>query len=279
MYFKVVDIYMAEFKDRLTEALNNKNISSAELSRLADVNEGVISQYRKGAYKATQENLERLAKALDVSIAWLIGADVPSKNEALIIGEHDTALKDVLKQLREEKGYTQADLGKKLGVSKSAISMWENGCRFPRFEDLETIADFFGVSLDVFREKNAGNGISTESAQSAPEKHKKSTVFSTTNILNDISDFELTFSGDSMINARIFDGDTVYIHCQPAVENGDIAAVLIEDKITLKKVYKTATKFILSSCNPMYDDIVYMNDELKQIKILGKAVAFTSLLK
>ena len=338
---------MAEFKDRLTEALNNKNISAAELSRLADVNEGAISQYRKGAYKATQENLERLAKALDVSIAWLIGADAPSKSEALIIGKHNTALKDVLKQLREEKGYTQADLGKKLGVSKSTISMWENGCRFPRFEDLETIADFFGVSLDVFREKNnvstfnessfkyrleesliktgitpaelsrlsgvdegtisnyrkgkyepkpkklkliadalnvsfewlAGNGISTESAQSAPEKHKKSAVFSTTNILNDISDFELTFSGDSMINARIFDGDTVYIHCQPAVENGDIAAVLIDDKITLKKVYKTATKFILSSCNPMYDDIVYMNNELNQIKILGKAVAFTSILK
>ena len=120
MYFKVVDIYMAEFKDRLTEALNDKNISAAELSRLADVNEGAISQYRKGAYKATQENLERLAKALDVSIAWLIGADVPSKNKTLIIGKHNTALKDVLKQLREEKGYTQADLGKKLGVSKSA---------------------------------------------------------------------------------------------------------------------------------------------------------------
>ena len=41
-----------------------------------------------------------------------------------------------------------------------------------------------------------------------------------------------------MINARIFDGDIVFIREQPEVENGEIAAVLIDDEATLKHVYK-----------------------------------------
>ena len=72
---------MAEFKDRLKEALAIRKMSAAELARLSNVNEGAISQYKKGAYKATQENLDRLAKTLNVSIAWLMGADVPMEKE------------------------------------------------------------------------------------------------------------------------------------------------------------------------------------------------------
>lgn len=72
---------MAEFKDRLKEALSIRKMSAAELARLSHVNEGAISQYKKGAYKATQENLDRLAKTLNVSIAWLMGADVPMEKE------------------------------------------------------------------------------------------------------------------------------------------------------------------------------------------------------
>lgn len=72
---------MDEFKDRLNQALNIRNMTAAELSRLSKVNEGAISQYKKGAYKATQENLDRLAKTLNVSVAWLMGADVPMERE------------------------------------------------------------------------------------------------------------------------------------------------------------------------------------------------------
>lgn len=65
------------FKDRLNEALYQRKMSAAELSKLSGVNEGAISQYRKGEYKATQRNLEKMAQTLNVSIAWLMGADVP----------------------------------------------------------------------------------------------------------------------------------------------------------------------------------------------------------
>lgn len=50
------------------------------------------------------------------------------------------------------------------------------------------------------------------------------------------ADFALTCKGDSMINARIFDGDVVYIRQQKTVNNGEIAAVMIEGEATLKRV-------------------------------------------
>ncbi len=91
--------------------------------------------------------------------------------------------------------------------------------------------------------------------------------------------FALKCKGDSMITARIFDGDIVYIKPQPDVENGEIAAVLIGNEATLKKVYKQPNKLTLSPCNPMYSDMVYTDEELNEIKILGKAVAFTSIIR
>ena len=81
---------MAEFKDRLKEALAIRKMSAAELARLSQVNEGAISQYKKGAYKATQENLDRLAKTLNVSIAWLMGADVPMEKEYKLVSPTET---------------------------------------------------------------------------------------------------------------------------------------------------------------------------------------------
>lgn len=91
--------------------------------------------------------------------------------------------------------------------------------------------------------------------------------------------FALKCKGDSMITARIFDGDVVYIRPQPDVENGEIAAVLIGNEATLKKVYKQPNKLTLSPCNPMYSDMVYTDEQLNEIKILGKAVAFTSIIR
>lgn len=92
-------------------------------------------------------------------------------------------------------------------------------------------------------------------------------------------DFALKCKGDSMINARIFDGDVVYIRQQPDVDDGEIAAVLIGEEATLKKVYKTESKIILRPCNPMYDDIVYSKDALSDVRILGKAIMFTGLIR
>ena len=80
----------------------------------------------------------------------------------------------------------------------------------------------------------------------------------------------------SMINARIKDGDLVFIRRQADVDNGEVAAVIIGDEATLKRVYKKANGIVLMAENPNYEPLVFSGDELEQVRILGKAVAFQS---
>lgn len=66
---------------------------------------------------------------------------------------------------------------------------------------------------------------------------------------------------------------------QPEVETGEIAAVRIGDEATLKRVRLYPDKIILEPANPMYEPLVYRGEELNDIEILGKAVAFTSIVR
>lgn len=90
------------------------------------------------------------------------------------------------------------------------------------------------------------------------------------------ADFCLKIQGDSMIGARINDGDIVFVKKQPDVDNGEIAAVLIEDEATLKRVYKEKDSLILQAENPKYAPIVYTAESYVECRIMGKAVAFQS---
>ena len=87
-------------------------------------------------------------------------------------------------------------------------------------------------------------------------------------------DFCLRCKGDGMINARIYDGDIVFICQQPVVENGEIAAVLIDDAVTLKRVYVEDDCIVLRAENPQIKPMYFKKSDSAQFKILGKAVAF-----
>lgn len=93
------------------------------------------------------------------------------------------------------------------------------------------------------------------------------------------ADFALRAHGDSMINARIYDGDIVYIRQQSTVDDGDIAAVVIEDSATLKKVHFYEDHIVLQAENPQVRPLVYWGQEMDNVHIIGKAVAFTSMLR
>nr|DAW24589.1 MAG TPA: helix-turn-helix domain protein [Caudoviricetes sp.] len=68
--------------------------------------------------------------------------------------------KDMLKYLREQKGLSQEKLAELTQLSKSAISMYENGNREPKFETLETLADFFNVDMNTLLDKNPDTTLS-----------------------------------------------------------------------------------------------------------------------
>lgn len=93
------------------------------------------------------------------------------------------------------------------------------------------------------------------------------------------ADFALRCKGDSMINARIFDGDIVYIRQQRQVDNGQIAAVRIGDEATLKRVYYYPGRLELRPENPTFPVQQYEGVELEDVEIIGLAVAFTSAVR
>lgn len=93
------------------------------------------------------------------------------------------------------------------------------------------------------------------------------------------ADFALTCKGDSMIGARIHNGDIVYIRQQPDVDDGDIAAVLIDNEATLKRVYKMPGRLQLRAENPSFLPINIEGEDLESVRILGKAIAFLSPVK
>lgn len=198
-----------------------------------------------------------------------------------------------LKEAIESSGLSYAELEKKTGVSKSALHRYATGStiKIP-IDVIQAVAS--AVSVSAAWIMGWDNGI-PESFLPLPQTKEipllgtiacGEPILATENIEMYIkvdetipADFALKCKGDSMINARIFDGDIVYIRQQSDVDDGDIAAVLIGDEATLKKVHKFTNKLVLSPCNPMYDDLIYTNEQLDDIRILGKAIAFLSAIK
>ena len=93
-------------------------------------------------------------------------------------------------------------------------------------------------------------------------------------------DFCLTAKGDSMVNARIFEGDVLFVKKQSIVENGEIAVVLIGEEATVKRVYidydentREISLLTLVPENPIYKPKRFMGAELQDIRILGKVVS------
>lgn len=201
---------MTDFATRLCEALDVRHMTAAELSRKLNINEGTISQYKKGLYEPKQRRLQVIAEILNVSIPWLMGADVPME------------------------------------------------CNISNFVPIEKIK-----KIPVLGRIACGEPI-------LAEENIEGYIYEPKGIR---ADFALVCKGDSMIDANIFDNDTVFIKSQETVENGEVAAVLIGDEATLKKVYLQNDTLTLIAANSNYEPFVYKNEELNNIRILGKAVA------
>jgi repressor LexA len=93
------------------------------------------------------------------------------------------------------------------------------------------------------------------------------------------ADYALTCKGDSMVNAGIRDGDVVYIRQQSEVENGQIAAVMVDDaEATLKRVYFDGSMVQLVAENPCVSPMVFTGQDVSRVHILGLAVGYTHIM-
>ncbi len=206
---------MKDFKTRLAEAMAEKNIKAAELSRLTGISKPRLSQYRNGVYVPKADAICAIARALGVSESFLLGtSELPMVSS--VGGERYKALPVV----------------------------GEISCGYP-----------------VFANEEDGGLVITDADTDA--------------------DFCLIAKGDSMKDARICNGDTVFIKKTDVVANGEIAAVIINDEATLKRVYyyPESAKLVLLPENNNYDPQVYVGADLEKIRILGRAVAFKSVIR
>ena len=193
-------------------------------------------------------------------------------------------LSENLTRLRRERRFTLEQLAERVGTSRQTVHRYETGAisNVPP-EKVELLARALGVSaaalmgweeeLAVRRLPILGEIACGEPIFATEERESFAVAGAGVN-----ADFCLRAHGDSMTGARIFDGDIVFIKSQDTVENGQIAAVIIGEEATLKRVYfyPEEGKLILSPENPKYAPLVYMGGELESIKILGRAVAFQS---
>ena len=190
-----------------------------------------------------------------------------------------------LKELRKSKGLTLDELAIIVGTSKQTISRYEKGIisNIPpeKVESLATALDTTPSELMGWDDepapkmKSVGIPLVAKKLPMLGEIACGEPIYASEEHESFVSadgridaDFCLRAHGDSMIGARIFDGDIVFIRQQSVVNNGEIAAVIINDEATLKRVYfyPEEGKLILSPENPRYAPLVYVKSELDNVK-------------
>lgn len=203
---------------------------------------------------------------------------------------------DRIKARREALGMTQEELADLLGYrGKSSVSKLESGQGDPGQSKVLAFARALKTTpayLMGWVEDPMPTGI-PPGFESLPKMVKRPLVGSIAcgepitaeeNIEDYVDvpenvqcDFCLRCKGDSMIDAGIHDGDVVYIHIQPEVENGQIAAVRVDGEATLKRVFWDSDNQVLQlvPANSAYMPKVYSGQALEGVHIEGRAVGFT----
>lgn len=214
-----------------------------------------------------------------------------------------------IKKYMDINNKTRNDVCSDLKIAYTTFSDWVNAKKYPRIDKIEMLANYFGIEKsDLVENKkhdessySIGIDIGTSSigwdlldnlyyidkkkfpllgevACGEPiyvDEDRESYIMAGTDIK---ADFCLKCKGDSMINARIQDGDIVFIRKQDIVNNGEIAAIIIDHEATLKRFYyyKDQNMVILKPENPKYQDIILTGEQLDNVRVLGKAIAFQS---
>ncbi|GHV18790.1 hypothetical protein FACS18949_06100 [Clostridia bacterium] len=195
-----------------------------------------------------------------------------------------------LREARKAIGYTQAKAAELSEVAKSTYSQYESGDRVPSVPVASRLLKVLGVSGSYLMGQDDSllrspdllpievrrmpllDDIACGEPSEAIEDFEGYTLVGA-----DIRcDYALRAKGDSMVNARIFDDDIVFIRQQPEVENGQIAAVMIDGETTLKRYYRYKNRIELRPENPTFDSWEYEGEEMNSVRVLGLAVAFQS---
>lgn len=291
--------------EKIKKARSGADLSLSKLSEITKISKSTLQRYETNSTKKIPVDvITVLEKALKLQPGYLLGIE----NNII---ESPAAISKKIRLSRKQRGISITELSEKTGIPKQKLDKYEIGIvnNMP-LTDVATIANCLNVSpsyLMGWEDENGNDIREWEEKDSITELSKKYDNIRPIEkkrfpVLGEIAcgqpmyanqdyetfieasadikaDFCLLAHGDSMINARIFDGDIVFIRRQPDVENGEIAAVVIDDEATLKRVYKYPNRLELRPENPVFDVLNYEGEELNHIRILGKAIAFQSNVK
>lgn len=193
------------------------------------------------------------------------------------------ALSDVIKKRRSELGLTLLDIAKKMDVNEATVQRWESGnIKTLRQGRLSQLAEILKVSpaelmgwtnerprhlIPVLGDVPAG--IPIEAATNIIDYEEISEEMSRAG-----DHFALRIKGDSM-EPKFSEGDVVIIRKQEAVDNGQVAVVMVNgNDATVKKFYKTAAGVMLVGNNPTFVPLTYTPEQVEQlpVRVIGRVV-------
>lgn len=285
---------------RIAQALEERNMRAIDLADRTGISRGAISCYISGKYKAKQDKLYKMSKALGVNPAWLMGYDVDMtdslQDDYSYLPEYP--INDIelsksiglkIKNARINKRLTLKELGNRIGISESTAQRYEQG-------DIKNISikmlKEFAFVLDITPAYLMGW---KEDIQEENPKGVKIPVLGSVaagvpiTAVSDIEDYEeitpemaksgehfaLRVKGDSM-SPRIDNNDIVIVRQQALVNNGDVAVVLVNgDEATVKEIKKLPDGLMLIGWNTsVYPPKVYSKEDVEKlpISIIGKVV-------
>lgn len=183
-----------------------------------------------------------------------------------------------------EKGISATQAMSEIGLSGSGITKWKNGAA-PRAATIRKIADYFGVSVEyLLGNEQLPEGVRKVEMRRVPllgriacgrpilaEEERGQYVDAPVDVRADLC---LTVQGESMAGVGIHDGDIVFVRKQLSVDNGEIAAVIINDEATLKRwfYYPEEQKLVLRPENAAFQPLVFRGAEMASVNCLGLAV-------
>lgn len=296
--------FLTEVGLRVKELRQKLNLTQDELARKAGyTSRSSINKIEKGLVDIPQSKIADLAAALETTPAYLMGWEKATKVGVKI----KESIAHNIRYHRELAKLTQKQFADVLGIDEKIVAMLEDGQEELCKEILYKICDALDLipgniipgddeELDedtkylLSRRKRdrlylhrfsevrpitrkrlpmLGN-VACGEPVFANEEHDAYIDVD----LDIAADFCLTVKGDSMINARIFDGDILFVKKQDTVNDGEIAVVLIEDEATVKRVYYDKENNILTLMpeNPIHKPMRFEGEKLNQIRILGKIV-------
>ena len=210
-----------------------------------------------------------------------------------------------IEQRRKSLGLTLDDVAQEIGLAKSTVQRYEKGTietiKLPVIEAIAKILKvnpswLCGKTEDMELEEQKTNNWPLPSnitplpqmrewqvlgAPACGKPLHRELLDETVMAPDDIkADVVFRCVGDSMINARIFDGDAVFVRLQPEVENGQIAVVRVDDEYTLKRVYYHEDYIELRPENPVHKAIILRGHQLEPeyFEVVGLAAAFMSVV-